>query len=424
MAETRAELIAAFLDYIERAGSQSVRTITKRVLEKSRELTRAEAGTIFTVAGTGKKQRLQARDIQNDRIRVRQKDIVVPLDHSSIAGHVAMTGKTVMHADVYDLPEGTPYAFNPAFDRASGYRTQSVMAFPLRTVTGRIIGVVQLINRLGTDGSYTAFTPAQEAIIDPANHIVGRIIERALMLETIRGKNDKLRERNRRLADQRRQIAALQAETEEAFRLSVNLLGRAAELQDRVTGDHIVRVGSYAQTLARLAGQPKAFCDEIHYAAQLHDIGKMSVDQGVLQKKTALSEEDFEEIKRHTWYGYEILKDTERLKMAAEIALCHHEKWDGTGYPQGLAGEAIPLPARIVALADIYDALRAPRPYKDGFDHHQTVAIMREGDARLDPTSHFDPRLLALFCQHSDIFDAIWQGFDADPAAQRYGGKD
>jgi HD-GYP domain-containing protein (c-di-GMP phosphodiesterase class II) len=111
---------------------------------------------------------------------------------------------------------------------------------------------------------------------------------------------------------------------------------------------------------------------------------------------------------RHAEYGWRILKDNARLQMAAEIALNHHEKWDGTGYPNRLAGEAIPISARIVQLADIYDALRAARPYKPGFTHEQAVGILTVGDNRIAPERDFDPKLRAAFARYHTEFDRIW----------------
>jgi HD-GYP domain-containing protein (c-di-GMP phosphodiesterase class II) len=103
------------------------------------------------------------------------------------------------------------------------------------------------------------------------------------------------------------------------------------------------------------------------------------------------------------------LSQSDRLKMAAEIALCHHEKWDGTGYPAGLRGEQIPLSARIVQLADVYDALRSPRPYKAGFSHEKTYRIITQGDERINPLAHFDPKLIELFKSCHGELDRVWR---------------
>jgi HD-GYP domain-containing protein (c-di-GMP phosphodiesterase class II) len=198
-------------------------------------------------------------------------------------------------------------------------------------------------------------------------------------------------------------------ETEAAFRVSVKLLARAAEVHDEDTGNHILRVNEYSYFLARLLGQPAEWCDELRYSAALHDVGKMSVDAAVLKKRGPLDQAEREEMNRHSEYGWLILKDNARLQMAAEIALNHHEKWDGTGYPHKLAGEAIPLSARIVQMADIYDALRSARPYKPAFTHERAVAIITTGDDRIVPERDFDSRLRAAFAKHHATFDRIWQ---------------
>jgi HD-GYP domain-containing protein (c-di-GMP phosphodiesterase class II) len=134
----------------------------------------------------------------------------------------------------------------------------------------------------------------------------------------------------------------------------------------------------------------------------------MSVDAAVLKKRGGLDPAEREEINRHSEYGWLILKDNPRLAMAADIAYCHHEKWDGTGYPRRLAGEAIPLSARIVQLADIYDALRSARPYKPAFTHEHAVRILTVGDDRIRPERDFDPALTAVFARHHLEFEKIW----------------
>lgn len=127
------------------------------------------------------------------------------------------------------------------------------------------------------------------------------------------------------------------------------------------------------------------------------------------KKKGGLDDAERDEMNRHTLYGYQILTASPRLSLGAEIALGHHEKWDGTGYPNGVEGEAIPMSARIVQVADIYDALRSERPYKPSFSHSKSVKIITEGDDRIDPKGHFDPLLIKLFKDNHKGFDKIWQ---------------
>lgn len=205
------------------------------------------------------------------------------------------------------------------------------------------------------------------------------------------------------------EIATVRRETEAAFMISVTLLAKAAELHDEETGNHIIRVDRYAETLARRVGMPADFCHEIGFSAALHDVGKMSVDAALLRKKGPLTPEERREMERHTEYGYSILRQSDRLSMAADIAYCHHERWDGAGYPRRLAGEAIPIEARIVALGDIYDALRSPRPYKTGFPHGEVVERL----ARMG--GHFDPALHGAFMTHHRDFEAVYGELVDDP---------
>ncbi len=399
------EVLREFLEFIESSRPQPVEELLRRVLLKSRELTGAEAGTVFLARGAAARRRLEAASVQNDVIALETSDFVVPVSRSSIAGFTAITGDTVFVDDLYAIGGDVPYSFDPSFDRACGYHSRSMLSFPLLNYARRVIGVVQLINRR-VDGAADPlpFEAKQADLIVPFNHIVGNAVERADMLDRIRSQNLRLRDRNRILKAQRERIAALQLETEDAFQLSIRLLAKAAEIHDENTAHHVERVNEYSHLLAREVGMSAAFCDQIRYSAQLHDVGKMSVNVAILRKKGPLDDDERAEMMRHPHYGHEILSASDRLSLAAEIALNHHEKWDGSGYPNRRRGHEIPISARIVAIADIYDALRSPRPYKPGFTHEHARRVMLDGDHRMDPSSHFDPTLL-------DLFDRRHRGF-------------
>jgi HD-GYP domain-containing protein (c-di-GMP phosphodiesterase class II) len=403
------DVLKEFLEFIETSKPEPVERLLHRVLLKSRELTGAEAGTIFIVRGRGHRKRLEAADSQNDRVSVKPASFVVPITTSSIAGYTAATSKTVFVDDLYDLPPDVPYTFDRRFDKRHGYRSRSMLSFPLLNYDRKVVGVVQLINRRSSaNAEPAAFGERQAGLIVPVNHIVGSAIERADMLGKIKAQNVRLRDRNRILAEQREKIAALQDETEEAFQLSINLLARAAEVHDANTASHVLRVNEYSYFIAQEFGMPTGFCDEIRISAQLHDVGKMSVDGKVLRKKGPLDDEEWSEMNQHPVFGYQILEPSDRLQMAAAIALNHHERWDGTGYPNGLTGEEIPIEARIVAMADIYDALRSTRPYKKGFSHDKARKILLEGDHRHDPQGHLDPELMELFAKHHAGLAEVW----------------
>ncbi|MDA1100915.1 MAG: HD domain-containing protein [Proteobacteria bacterium] len=380
-----------------------------KILLKSRLMTSAEAGTIFIVRKKGAQRWLEPISLQNDAVHIGGRDFIVPITVHSIAGFVASSGEVVRIDDVYNISSDNPYSFNPDNEIAN-YHTMSVLCFPLKNYQDKAIGVVQLINRriAGVDGP-VRFEDQQIQLVTPIANVLASHIERADMLENIRQKNIRLRQRNQELADQRAQVIALQSETEEAFLLSIQLLARASEIHDEGTGNHIVRVNEYSYFLASEFGMPKAFCDEIHYSAQLHDVGKMSVDVAVLKKKGRLDDDERAEMDKHPLYGHQILNAAPRLGMAAEIALYHHEKWSGGGYPMGTAGDDIPLSARIVAVADIYDALRSERPYKPAFSHQKAIKIMLKGDDRIDPVSQFDPKLITLLHKEHRGLDKIYR---------------
>lgn len=400
--------VLEFLQFVEGQKNQSVRELLDKVLRKSRLMTGAEAGTIFIARGRGRERWLEPASIQNDAIPVKRADFIVPIGPGTIAGHVAHKGRTVLIDDVYNIPKRSPFKFDPKFERHN-YTTRSMFCFPLKNLQNEVIGVAQLINRRKRNHARPVpFAPDVEQLVAPIARVVGHSIERAEMLDQIKAKNKTLSTRNRQLAEQRTRIAILQEETEAAFKVSVTLLARAAEIHDEETGNHIIRVNEYSYAIAKFLGMDDVWCDEIRYSAQLHDVGKMSVDAAVLKKKGSLDPAEREEMNRHTVYGYQILTASPRLSLGAEIALHHHEKWDGTGYPNGVKGEDIPLSARIVQMADIYDALRSERPYKPSFSHDKSVQIMTKGDDRIDPMGHFDPRLVRLFEDHHPEFDRIW----------------
>lgn len=202
-------------------------------------------------------------------------------------------------------------------------------------------------------------------------------------------------------------VAKATQETEDAFIYTVEALARAAEANDEDTGNHIVRINEYSKLLAQTLGMDETFVKHIYYSAQMHDVGKIHVPPDILKKPGRLTEEQFEAMKTHPLYGAQILGESKRLRMAAEIALYHHEKYNGTGYPHGMSGEEIPISARIVALADVYDALRQARSYKPALGHERAVEIICYGDGRTDP-GDFDPTVLDAFVRVADRMDAIF----------------
>lgn len=210
---------------------------------------------------------------------------------------------------------------------------------------------------------------------------------------------------NRRLANSNNHVYPVSIETVQSFsgddvldqcyeKDTLFRLAKAGEYRDEVTGAHVARIGLFSRQIAESLGMGETDCDLIEQAAPLHDIGKIGIPDKLLLKRGDFTEEEREDMKSHTIIGYEILKDSPSryLQMGAQIALSHHEKFDGTGYPYGLKGKDIPLCARIVAVADVYDALTSTRPYKNAWPVEKALSFLQQYKG-----SFFDPDCVDAF---------------------------
>jgi len=209
-------------------------------------------------------------------------------------------------------------------------------------------------------------------------------------------------------------LRGVNAQLLEASRDTVMRLARAAEYRDGDTGEHVDRMSSYSQVIARQMGMSAEEQALIKLAAPMHDVGKIGIRDSILLKQGKLTPEEYETMKEHPTIGGRILAGSRSklLQMAEEIAISHHEKWDGTGYPRNLAGDAIPLTGRIVALADVFDALTTPRVYKDAWSIDDAVShIQRERG------KHFDPKVVAAFEQCLDRLLEVRAGYLFDSHA-------
>lgn len=223
-----------------------------------------------------------------------------------------------------------------------------------------------------------------------------------------------LREYTKFLADQNRMLGQMVEERSQqvlaSFRETIETLARAAAYKDEVTGAHVRRIAHYTQEMASAAGMNAGFCETIYYASQMHDIGKIAIPDAILLKGGPLTHDEWAIMKTHTSLGAQLLGpgDSPYLQMGAEIALHHHERWDGAGYPSGLKGQLIPISARIMNICDQYDALRSERPYKRALSHEAAVEVITVGDGRT-LRSHFDPDILATFTGCTERFREIFQ---------------
>lgn len=364
------------------------------LLLQARRLTAADAGSIYLVEDNA----LNFSFLHNETLfsAGRTKHLytshTLSLDHHSIAGYVACTGQTVVIDDVYKIPESVPYSFNRFFDDVSGYRTKSLMAIPLKTSQGKIVGVLQIINPLGPGGERRHFTDRDCTVLGYFADNAGVTVERALLTREM-----------------------------------VLRMIKMCELRDpQETGAHANRVGAYAAeiyhhwALGNGISEPeiKRNRDLIRTAAMFHDLGKIAISDLILRKPKGLEQDEFTIMKYHTIYGARLFKNpnSDLDVMSGEIALNHHERWDGSGYPgkiddifadrlqlgPGKRAEEIPRSARIVALADVYDALVSKRVYKDPLSEEEALKFIREQAGR-----QFDPDVVAAFLSIREMIAAI-----------------
>lgn len=197
----------------------------------------------------------------------------------------------------------------------------------------------------------------------------------------------------------------VQKRTEELEQLNLVLVSafeRTNYYNDDDTGKHIQRVQIFSRKIAEGLGMDGEMVSEIYRYSSLHDVGKVAIPDGILKKPGKLTPEEFEVMKSHTTIGLKILDFSSISQLLKNIVYSHHEKWNGSGYPQGLAGESIPIEARVVAIADVYDALRSRRPYKEPFDTEKSFRIINESSG-----SHFDPKIVEVFTKNREELERI-----------------
>ncbi len=295
-----------------------------------------------------------------------EKVLRIPMGQG-IAGFVAKTGSAVNIRDAY-----RDTRFTQDLDRITGYQTRSVLAVPLKGHDGRALGVFEVLNK-----SKGAFTDEDEGLLRILATMAASFIENAQLYEDLR-----------------------RSHLETIYRMAL-----VAEFRDHQdTGKHLRRMSRFSGILARGMGLGYQESEDIRYASPLHDIGKVAIPDSILRKPGRLEPAEFEEMKKHTIYGCQMLANAESrlLRLAAKIAIAHHEHWDGSGYPYGLKGEEIPLEARIVSAADVFDALVSQRVYKGAWTVDDARDYIKGQEGKL-----FDPMVIAcLFKSFDDILAA------------------
>lgn len=353
------------------SSEQNLTDLLSLILNETRNFTNADAGSLYIREGNN----LIFMVAQNETISRQLKESfdsepykgkTLVISKESLAGYVAATGKILNIEDAYNLPENEEYHFYGDFDEENNYRTKSMLLIPLKEPKGDIVGVLQLINFLNKKGEIISFNQEHEPLI------LSLASQAAVSIK------------NARLAEELKK-----AYLDVIFRLSL-----AAEYRDDNTASHLHRMSNYSALIAKKLRLPAEEVELIKHASPMHDIGKIGISDSILLKPGKLTQDEFNEMKKHTIIGAKILAngDTSLLKASEIIAQTHHEKFDGTGYPYQLKGDEIPLVGRIVALADVFDALTTKRCYKPAFPVDESLSIIRRESGK-----HFDPKIVYAF---------------------------
>lgn len=392
---------------IEITQVKDLDVLLERILREARRLVNADAGTIYVKEEDKLKFSYTNNDTLQKRLPPGKKLIystfTLPINNQTIAGYVANTGEMLNLPDVYKLPSTLPFSFNRKYDDLSGYRTQSMLTFPLRTNRGDIVGVLQLINEKSARGKVVPFKKADEPLVMHFANMAAVAIERAQLTRAMILRTIKM-----------------------------------AELRDpKETGSHVNRVGSYSVAIyEHWAGKRgiggdviEKNRDVLRMAAMLHDVGKVAISDTILKKPGRLDDAERDMMQQHSMMGARLFSEhySEFDDASAVVALNHHEKWDGTGYPghinppdgkpllgyeaaNGKAlpkkGEEIPLFGRIVALADVYDALSSRRVYKEKWDEAQVLDELQKCAG-----THFDPEIVETFFSCLDTIRNITERY-------------
>jgi len=285
------------------------------------------------------------------------KALTMPAE-AGLAGYALKNNESILIEDAYKDTR-----FNPEVDLQTGYRTKSVLVIPIQNQQGENMGAYQAINKMTSAG---AFSRQDMDLLSLAASYSGKALEAAM----------------------------LNQEIEQTQKEIIYLMGEIGESRSKETGNHVKRVAEYSKILALRLGLSPAEAELIKVSSPMHDIGKVAIPDAILKKPGKLTDEEFAMMQAHTKIGYELLKKSNRqiLKSAAIIAHQHHEKWNGTGYPQGLKGEGIHIYGRITAIADVFEALASDRCYKKAWEIDRVINLFKE-----ERGVQFDPQLVDAF---------------------------
>ena len=322
----------------------------------------------------------------------------LPINDESIAGHVAKSLDTLRIPDVYDISDNFPYKFDKRFDEESGFRTKSMICAPIINCNGEILGVLQFVNKK-ENGRVIPFSLEDQEKLESFSVSATDAIVTGI--------------HSRREIERYGEIATRHDPLESGLHMRrVSIYGSAllgnlfAKPSENVINSLRERF-SKSQDENVDDREIRMYQSDFELASIPHDIGKSEISPSIMQKPGKLSDEERKEMQKHTTLGAKIIdsKDKRKLavgEMARRIALYHHEKWNGSGYPEGLSGNDIPLSARILAVVDVYDALTSKRCYKDAFSHEKAC-----DEIEIESGTHFDPSIVNSFINIQSIINEI-----------------
>jgi HD-GYP domain-containing protein (c-di-GMP phosphodiesterase class II) len=372
---------------------QDVDILLERILFETRRVVNADAGSIYVKEGDKLAIKYSQNDTKQKELKPGEKLIYnifsIEISDKTVSGYVALTGNLVNIPDVYHLPQGVPYTPPTSYDKISGYRSVSNLTIPLKTASGTILGVIQIINAKDESGNIIPFDADDELYVTHFAANAAVTLQRAWM-----------------------------------NRAMILRMIRMSELRDpKETGPHVNRVAGYAlEIYERWAylhqvehTQLEKTRDILKIAAMLHDVGKVAISDLILKKPSRFTEDEYKIMQGHTYFGAKLFGDPQSDfdLMAKDVAMTHHENWDGTGYPgyvdadtgaplktdsEGKVvkrkGEEIPFAGRIVSIADVYDALVSKRVYKEKWESEKVLEEIRNSSG-----TKFDPELVDIFFQ-------------------------
>ncbi len=353
------------------SATRNTKELLKRITTEARSLTNSDGGSLYIREGDNLRfvvSQSTTLDGNSRGTMTRQmfKEFTIPISKESIAGYVAMTKTPQVIDDAYAIPDDKPYRHSKKADRENDYHTRSILTVPMLDIDGNVIGVLQLINHTEDDGAVAPYPahmiPVAQALASQAGVTL----------------------RNSQLRDELREV-----HYDTILRLST-----AAEFRDNETANHVKRVSEYSAIIADYMGLDHDTVDRIRIASPMHDIGKLGIPDAILKKPGRFTPEERKIMEQHCELGGQIMEgsNSDLIAMCRSVAMTHHEKWDGSGYPNGLKGEEIPIEGRIVALADVFDAIASKRVYKDAVPIDDVLAILRK-----DAGTHFDPTCVERF---------------------------